>query len=276
LDHISPGMQRIAQHLSVLQTDEPDLAPLIARLRHWDGQLSADSPDAAICEVFLHEFARLVLEAHLSAAGDEKDGRPSLVDRLMGRGPTPFIQESSFFAEQTWQWALGLLAAHESPWYDLGRGETRDDVLRLALRRTAAYLTERRGPPDGPQMSNWAWGRLHTLTFGHMVGAVAALGPHFNRGPYPVPGDGNTVWATGSGITPASSRAVVGPPFRFIADLADLRNSLGLLAPGNSGRPDSPHYDDQVEAWFKGEYHPMLYAREDVAAGTKARLWLVS
>ncbi len=106
------------------------------------------------------------------------------------------------------------------------------------------------------------------------MGSVAALGQHLNRGPYPLPGDGTTVWATGSGMTPESSRGVVAPPFRFIADLSDLRNCLGLLAPGNSGRPDSPHYDDQIAAWYAGEYHPMLYVREDVERGTRNRLWL--
>ena len=73
---------------------------------------------------------------------------------------------------------------------------------------------------------------------------------------------------------PGGEHQVVGPPFRFIADLGDLRNSLGLLSPGNSGLPASPHYDDQIEAWFSGGYHPMLFAREDVERGV-ARRWLL-
>jgi penicillin amidase len=47
-----------------------------------------------------------------------------------------------------------------------------------------------------------------------------------------------------------------------------------LLAPGNSGRPDSPHYDDQIKGWFAGKYHPMLYRREDVERGARRRLTL--
>ncbi len=38
--------------------------------------------------------------------------------------------------------------------------------------------------------------------------------------------------------------------------------------------PTAAHYDDQVEAWFKGKYHPMLYAREDVERGARQRLTL--
>ncbi len=273
-DILSPSMQLIALHLGrlTLTADEPGLAAMLDLVRAWDGQLKADSPAAAICEVFARQWMRVLLEPRLSAVGNE--GGPALLERALGKGPTPAIQEGSFFAQPTWLWMLNLLGAAESHWFDLGGGETREDVLRLALRRTAAHLTEKLGPPEGTAMRNWAWGRLHTLTFGHMMGVVSTLGQHLNRGPYPLPGDGTTVWATGSGITPVSSRGVIAPPFRFIADLSDLRRCLGLLAPGNSGRPDSPHYDDQIAAWYAGAYHPMLYAREDVVAGARHRLRL--
>jgi len=169
-----------------------------------------------------------------------------------------------------------MYAALERPdwhWFDLGGDERRDDVMRVALRRTYDYLRDRLGEPQAPDYRNWAWGRLHMLTFAHVAGRLAALARHYNRGPYPIGGDGNTIWATGAGLTVEASTAVVGPPFKFIADLSDLSKCYGLLAPGNSGRPDSPHYDDQIEAWFKGQYHPMLYARKDVER--RARHWLL-
>ncbi len=87
-------------------------------------------------------------------------------------------------------------------------------------------------------------------------------------------GDATTVWATGTSQHDLNSEGVVGPPFRFIADMGNLRNSLGLLAPGQSGQPGSEHYDDQAQAWFNGEYHPMLYAREDVEREAEAKLRL--
>lgn len=54
-----------------------------------------------------------------------------------------------------------------------------------------------------------------------------------------------------------------------------MRNSVSLLTPGQSGHPGSPHYDDQVDDWFTGTYHPMLYAREDVEREARHRLQLV-
>lgn len=263
LDQVSSTMQAIGRHLGALASAEPDLAEVVVLVQRWDGRLTADSPAAAVCQVFARLMIKVMLEGRL---GD-------LTERVLGKGPTPVLQEASFFAERAMEWLLHILAQPESHWFDLGRGEKREDVMRIALRRTVAYLQDHLGPPE-PDFRNWAWGRLHTLTFGHLAGQVPALTRHFNRGPFPLGGDGNTIWATGNGLTLENSTAVVGPPFRFIADLSDLDHCWGCLAPGNSGRPDSPHYDDQIEEWFKGEHHPMLYAREEVARGTVTRLRL--
>lgn len=271
LDQRSPSMGRLAELLATLEVADAELKGLVALVRQWDRRLTSDSPAAAVCEIFGRLMQRVILEGKLGGEG----AAPSLLDRAMGRGPTPGIQESSFFYHRLWEWLYMILEQPDSRWFDLGRGEKRDDVMRIALMRTRNYLAERLGPPQPPDYRNWAWGKLHMVTFAHIAGRAPALSGHFDRGPYPLGGDGNTVFATGGGLTREASRAVVGPPFRFIADLSDLSRCYGLLAPGNSGRPDSPHYDDQIEGWFKGKYHPMLYRRADVARGAR-RLTLVA
>nr|MCU0508632.1 penicillin acylase family protein [Anaerolineae bacterium] len=272
LDQRSPSMVRLAKRLGQLEVDDPELQGMVTLVRQWDRELRADSAAAAVCEVFGRLMQRVILERRL---GDEKDGSGlSLLDRAMGRGPTPGIQESSFLYHRLWEWLFDILEQPDSPWFDLGRGERREDVMRIALARTRNYLAERCGPAQPPDYRNWSWGRLHMVTFAHIAGRAPALEGHFNRGPYPLGGDGNTIFATGGGLTREASAAVVGPPFRFIADLSDLSRSYGLLAPGNSGRPDSPHYDDQIKGWFAGKYHPMLYRREDVERGARRRLTL--
>jgi len=268
-EQVSPTMQAIAGYLAQLQPAEVELAAAVEAVHGWDGRLTADSPAAAICEVFSRVLAQILLMHRLGGSEADRD----LITRYLGKGPTPVLAEASFMAHRAWEWLLQILAQPHAAWFDLGNGERRDEAMLHALRQTMAYLEERLGPP-GPGLRNWAWGRLHTLTFGHLVGRMSALARYFNRGPFPLGGDSNTVWATGNGLTPEASTAVVGPPFRFIADLADLDHCWGCLVPGNSGRPDSPHYDDQIAAWFKGEYHPMLYARADVERGTVARLKL--
>jgi penicillin amidase len=142
--------------------------------------------------------------------------------------------------------------------------------MRRALADSVQYLADRFGPdPDG-----WSWGALHRLAYRHTLGRVRPLDRLFNRGPYPLPGDQSTVWATGHRSFGDTIAGVIGPPFRSVIDLGDLRNSWGLLAPGQSGQPGSRHYDDQIQAWFDGDYHPILYYREDVEREARDRLEL--
>ena len=82
------------------------------------------------------------------------------------------------------------------------------------------------------------------------------------------------MWATGTSRSDLASTSVVAPPYRMVIDLGDLGASRALLAPGQSGHPGDRHYDDQAEAWFTGEYHPMLYAREDVEEHAERRMLL--
>ncbi len=260
-DQVSPTARILARHLGQLATDDPELAGVVACMRDWDGALGADSPAAAVHQVFLRRMLSVML-------GDKLG---TLAIRYAGKGPTPFLAEGSLFGEKSWAWLLTRLAEPDSPWFDLGHGERRDDVMRLALRQTVDFLRTELGP----EFDDWAWGKLHTLTYSHILGRIKPLDRLLNRGPYPLGGDGSTVWATGASRYDLRSGLIIGPSFRFIADLGDLRNSSGLLAPGQSGQPGSKHYDDQIQAWFAGQYHPMLYDRDDVERETEARLLLV-
>ena len=260
-DLVSPTARDAARHLSRLAVDDPRLAAVVEMMGRWDGALTADSPQAAVYEVFLRRMTRLLLADKL---GDD------LAVRYAGLGPTPQLAGRSIFGTRARVWLRNLLDRPDSPWFDLGQGEDRDAAMRLALAQTVDFLERELGPD--PQ--NWAWGKLHTLTFAHTLGRVRPLDRLFNRGPYPLPGDDTTIWATGAARHDLSCDGVIGPPHRFIADLGNLDGAMGLLAPGQSGQPGSRHYDDQIRAWFEGGYHPLLYAREDVERGTVARLRL--
>ena len=259
-DQESPAARAMAPYLGQLQVEDPDLAAVVQMMGEWDGTLGVDSPAAAVYQVFVRRMHGLVL----------KDRLDDLAERYRGKGPTPLLQDGSMFGEKAWAWLEQVLSEPDSHWFDLGQGEKRDDVMRLALRETVDFLTTELGS----EIDDWGWGKLHTLTYAHMLGSVKPLDRIFNRGPYPMGGDGSTVWATGISRFDLSCEGTVGPPFRFIADLGDLRNSWGLLVPGQSGQPGSKHYDDQVQAWFEGEYHPMLYEREDVEREAEDRLTL--
>ena len=86
----------------------------------------------------------------------------------------------------------------------------------------------------GPDLHDWRWGKLHQITFGHNLGSVKPLDKFFNRGPFPLGGDFDTIWASGATRHDLSHDVIVGPPFRFIADLQDWNRSLGMLVPGRA------------------------------------------
>jgi penicillin amidase len=259
-DQVSPTGRDFAKRLAALPRDDATLAPVIDLMASWDGTLDAGSQAAAVYELYQRVLLRML-------AGPRTG---PLADRYMGKGPSQAVMPASMMKERAMEWLLAALDDPEGRAFDLGGGETRDQVMPAALQETLAILAGRLGPYEG-----WNWGSLHTVTFAHVLGQAYPLARHFSRGPFPVGGDGSTIWATGSGLSPAESSAVVGPPYRFIADLGDLRRSVALLAPGNSGIPSDIHYADQADAWFSGGYHPMLYAREDVVRET-ASIWTLA
>lgn len=267
-DLVCPSARRMAALLGTLDSVDPEQQEVLARLRGWDGRLAPDSPEAAVYEIFGRRLLYLLLSDHLdefvlqkngSAAGQLEALRSNLTERYLGKGPTPMLEESSMFGYRALEWLLALLEQPESPWYDLGGGQDRQTVMLAALDDTLRYLKARLGP----KMDDWSWGDLHQLALSHTLGSVEAIGAWTNRGPYPIGGDHNTVWATGTRLP--EGQQLVGPPYRMIVDLADLANSQSVLLPGQSGRPGTPHYDDQIDDWFAGRYHPMLFTTAQLA-----------
>ena len=113
--------------------------------------------------------------------------------------------------------------------------------------------------------SGGQWGDLHTVTFTHPVDVKS-----WHRGPYPRPGDGNSVLATGG----TNFRQTTGASYRQILDLSDWDKSVITNVPGEVGDPQSRHYDDLLEDWRTGRYHPLPYSRAAVEAATTERIRL--
>jgi penicillin amidase len=224
-------------------------------MRSWEGKLEARSHLAAVYEVTLRQALRLLLDHHLGELGP----------RLLGKGPA-----AGLWPEHSLEWFIHLLDQASSPWFDLGKGEQRDEVLHQALRQAVDFLKRE----FGSQPKDWAWGKLHKLTFRHVLGQQKPLDAIFNPKPSPIGGDGSTIWASYTSLYNLGNQEMVGPPFRFIADLGDLDHCWGILAPGQSGHLASRHYTDGIQPWFEGVYHPMLFRRDEVEQNLEARLVL--
>jgi penicillin amidase len=266
-DQKSVLARRVGQRLSRLHLDPGLQIPehIMSLLRDWDGDLLADSPTAALYQVFV----RRMLYNLFDTVADSSPGEPDLADRFVGQGPHPLLATNSSYGSNG-----RALLAHlmENPNSPLFHERSLDDLMSQSLREAVDFLEWKLGP----QTSDWRWGDLHQLTYAHPLGQVKPLDKLFNRGPYPIGGDETTVWAAGSYYHSLDHDHMVGPVCRFVIDLEDPSRSRSLNAPGQSGQPGSPHYADRIQAWFQGDYHPMLYRREEIIAQAEATLHLLA
>jgi penicillin amidase len=127
----------------------------------------------------------------------------------------------------------------------------RQTLLEEAVTQGLADLRE----SQGPDPASWRWGRTNRSEFPHSL--VAA---------YDIP----TVERSGG----AGTVAAIGATYRQIIDFSDLDASLATNAPGQSGRPGSPYYENLAESWGAGEYFPLLFTRPAVEARAEHRLVL--
>ena len=65
-----------------------------------------------------------------------------------------------------------------------------------------------------------------------------------------------------------------GAVYRLVTDFSDLDRSLAIIAPGQSGQPGSPYYDNLLEMWVRGEMFELPYTRAAVETATVHRLVL--
>jgi penicillin amidase len=265
-DQKSVLARRVGEHLRRLESHIH--YPLSNILENWSGDLSPDSPAAALYQVFIRRLLYNVLDAVWAEAGAPPDAH--LADRFVGQGIHPLLSATSWDFGSNGR-ALVARWLDEPDAFPL-ENHSLDELMEISLREAAEYLQWRLGP----EAQHWRWGALHQLTYAHPLGQVKPLDKLFNRGPYPVGGDDTTVWATSSYYHSLDTERMVGPVCRFVIDLSNLSQSCSLNAPGQSGQPGSSHYADRIQAWLVGDYHPLLYEREEIERQSEAILRLQS
>jgi penicillin amidase len=225
----------------------------ISLLRAWNGDLVAGSPAAAVYQVWCAAIAREVLLPRLG---------PELFDHYHARraSTNPFRSEG-----------LPRLLADASPDWFGGEGlEARDDRLRVALDRALQELTG----TLGEDMEKWRWGSLHHARFTGPIAITPELAELFTGADGEIGGDEQTVLQS-SFLAGESYRAAVVPSWRQIIDLSDPDAALGVLPTGQSGNPESPHWNDQAELWATGRLHPLPFTREAVEREAESTLQLL-
>lgn len=188
----------------------------------------------------------------------------------LGTELTARMLESNYYWEDR-LWSF--MAAGDSPWFDDLRTpaiETMNDLLVLAA---ADAQTELQGLL-GPDMKDWEWGKLHTVTFFSPIAPGDMAAQLLGGGTFPKAGSGETL-NRGRYKFNTPYRATFIDSLRFVADMGDDEKVMAILSGGTSGRQFDPHLKDQMQKWLTGEANYWWFSDAAIEAHAQSELVLM-
>lgn len=251
-DVYSTPASELVERIQSLDSDSPAIRTAKELFASWDFRLEAASAAAALYESTLRQAVLAIFGPKF-----KKVDFASWLDGA--RGPWISLLERLEHPDEFWF----------SEFDESDPAVGRDKALIRAIEAAVAELQEKLGSDP----SSWRWGALHTLYYNHSAARLPALRELFNRGPFEMGGDIHTVNNTGQ-LLRFGYRQLACASYRHIVDMADFDRSLSVHHPGQSGQPESPHFDDLASLYVRGEYHPQLYSRESIEAAAEATLVL--
>ena len=264
-DTYSAQAERFVRHVLDVEARSDEERRALSYLRYWDHRMGPDSVAASIYHVCRLRALYLFFGDRLGELIDDYVG----LERLT---PLPGV---SPYHGRSFVLLLDLLDGSENEgdgvWLSesVGGGKrSPQTLLRQALREALDLL---RGEL-GREMARWTWGRLNRAYFAHPVGSVRPLHLIFNRGPYPMGGDHDTLLrASGEPRFPFEPIAV-SDALRFVADLGDWEQCRIVIPGGQSGHVASRHYADLIPLWLQGRFISLPFSR--TAVERHGKRWL--
>jgi len=233
----------------------------IELLLDWDGILGPESVGGCIYHVIRKSLIDLVIRKQIDN---------ELANKFTGISP---IENATTFSEYWGHeiYALLRILRNDSSWWLKQAGGRKAVLLEAAELATRSLRLK-----FGRDTKQWQWGRLHRLQFTHPFAQTQPIFDFLNSDSYPFGGGPDTPcqmsWKPEKPFDGGGE--IVGPSYRQIIDLSNFSNSVTMLAPGQSGNPQSPHYNDQIEMLMNDKYKPMYWEKEEVIANAKSVLKL--
>ncbi len=266
-DTYSAQAERFVRHLLALEPRSDRERRAQSYLKNWDRRMGPNSVAASIYHACRLRALHLFFDGHLE----------ELADAYVGvEGLTP-LPDASPYHGRSFVRLLDLLDGSENDMDDFwlrdpanGSRRSRQALLRQAVREALDMLRKELGR----DMARWTWGRLNRVLFSHVMGSIKPLNLLFNRGPYPMGGDHDTLLRA-AGQPRFPFEPILGSDsLRFIADLSDWENCRVAFPGGQSGHVASRHYADLIPLWRGGRFIPMPFKRSVVDRHAKRRLTL--
>jgi penicillin amidase len=209
--------------------------PAADLLRGWDGEVLPDSAPAALFMIWLHRHLRPAMQVLLLP--DE----PESMSYMDFRNVLELMEDPAN--------AAIIAGTLETAWSD----------ARILL---------------GPDPGQWEWGAMHQARFTHPLAHLAdpELASQMAMRPWPRGGGSFTTNNTGS--YDARLEVNSGASYRQVIDVGNWDASTMTNAPGQSGDPRSPFYDNLLEGWATEASFPLLYSREKVLEHAVFRIQL--
>lgn len=255
-DYLSMPARRILPLLAGLSSPDPDVQAAVELLGSWNAVEDAESPAAALFEVWYRRHLRpAVLAAALRQLLPEERCREAL-DRIL---PNEDVATDA-------RVDLDLLLR---PGARLGSDPeaTRAALVLSSLGSAVTDLTARLGEDRG----TWSWGQLHRAEPKHPLHDLLPGRRWTKVGPVPRGGSGDTVGS--AAFTPDFTQSA-GATFRIVVDVGDWDKSVAMNSPGQSGVPHSQHFADLFDLWANDGSFPLLYSRESVERVSLSRIVL--
>ena len=255
------GGKLTAADMMALQTDTRDflaseIVPILLGtlpasperqlLASWDYRMDTDSPAATIWWTFWQTYIAQTFDPWWKAKG-VKVARSEVNDAL-GQ-----YLEAQALAGATTCGPDGCGAAPACLTASCG-----GLFLAAAFQRSFAATVSALAKRLGPHPATWTWGRVHTRVLENLA-QISGL----DYGPRPDRGDANTPLAA------PDFPSTHGPSWRMVVDWG-AGTFQAVYPGGQSENPASTWYSDRADAWFKGNYAPMLTAGQATAGGAKS------
>jgi penicillin amidase len=248
-DIYSQRAKEICEYFTKITPDNELQKKAIELLETWDFQISSDSAAALIYHVWVKKFLEVLLK-------DKLDNELFIMF-------IPTVADPLYYLKYPSKWMY--------PGESNKSTTNRDNILRNSFQQALEDITAK----HGRNIENWRWGQEHRITLVNMLSRLHPDLSMLNRGPFELPGDTSTVnslWKNSLDDYNCEG----GVSFRMILDFSNLSKSVAIAPPGQSEHPMSPHYADIIEPWMKGEYHQMLFKKEDIKQIRKETLILKS
>lgn len=143
--------------------------------------------------------------------------------------------------------------------------ESFNEIIRQSFIDALIELEDR----FGNDMADWQWRNIHTVTFNHLFSGQSDIIDNIvNIGPYPISGDGTTVFNTEYSFTDPY-KVKLGPSMRYIYNFANNDYLYYILPTGQSGHIMSDHYSDMTKAWINGGYNKLYFNSDKIASISK-------